>query len=153
VSIREKITRNTSSTQLISLDKAYFQAVYEAENTDEIIAGKFQKIDTQIADLDERARAINLNYAECHEAILAAEKQAVLQLQECTKLKLEALLSVEVELRRQKEQLEWMDLFIKKQVEKVKNYESGPTLDKKTGSLAATTKAPLGAVEFLRTWK
>ena len=155
VSIREKMTNNSSSKQLITLDKAYFQAVDEATHQDQIIKAKFDVIDKQIADLDEWAHSINLNYAECHEAILEAQKQAMLQLQDTTKLKLEALLSVEIELRRQKEQLEWMDLYIKKEVDRAESSTIAPEPPKnqKLSGSPLWTKAPQGAVEFLRIWK
>ena len=68
VSLQEKLSaNNVGSKQVVSLDKAYAKAVEEARSVDPIIESKRKSIDRQIADLDDRARAINLNYAECHE--------------------------------------------------------------------------------------
>ncbi len=40
----------------------------------------------------------------------------MVQLQAQTKAKLDAILSVEIELKRQEEQMDWLDLYIQRQI-------------------------------------
>ena len=47
---------------------------------------------------------------------MAAQKAAMVQLQAQTKAKLDAILSVEIELKRQEEQMDWLDLYIQRQI-------------------------------------
>lgn len=52
---------------------------------------------------------VNLNFANVEEKIYQALKDAIAQLQQETKKKVSALLSVELELRRRLEQIEWSE--------------------------------------------
>ncbi len=59
---------------------------------------------------------MNLNYAEISEAIQEAADKATKALQGLTKQKLQTCLSIEIELRRQQEQLQWLDRSIENQL-------------------------------------
>lgn len=53
-----------------------------------------------------------MNYAEQYDEIVSASERAIAQLQEISKAKLELLLGVEVELRREREEIEWVEAFM-----------------------------------------
>ena len=97
VSMEEKVAGLGISKQLVTIDKAYFQAVTEARGANQLVQSKKESINQMLESVDERVRAINLNYAECHEAIMDAQAKAMKDLENITKQKLEALLSVEVQ--------------------------------------------------------
>ena len=62
-----------------------------------------------LQELDDKARDVNLHYAEAFETIQKAAAQATQILQKKTRVKLEEILSIEVALRREVEHLEWME--------------------------------------------
>jgi hypothetical protein len=101
--------------QLLSPEVAYSKAKKDACSADPLITSKNDIIMGMIAGLDERVRAINMNYADCYEQIVRAQKEAIADLERVTRSKLEGLLSVEVELRRQQEELQWLKAHAEKQ--------------------------------------
>lgn len=122
--------------QLLSPEAAYSKAKRDASSPDQMIASKNDIIMGMIAGLDERVRAININYADCYEQIVQAQKDALADLERVTRSKLEGLLSVEVELRRQQEELLWLKTHAEKQAART---ESEP---------AEGTPS-----EFIKTWR
>lgn len=100
--VYEKTTKiGTTGPHVVTIDQAYehYQAEYALR--DPLFITKREWLDKQLDIAEERLRAINLNYADAHEAIQEAADVAISQLQAITKHKLETLLSVEIELRRQ----------------------------------------------------
>jgi len=122
--------------QLLSPEKAYIKAKNDAKSTDQLIASKSDIIMGMLAGLDDRVRAVNINYAECHEQIIQAQKDALDELERVTRSKLEGLLSVEVELRRQQEELLWLSANVEKQAAFVESKPGDST-----------------ALEFLNIWR
>lgn len=139
VSVREKMMGQSDARRLITSEQAYRQAILECEKEDSLLNGKKAWLEKQLTDVDEILRAINLNYATAHETLTNAYQTAVSQLQLLTKQKLDCILSAELELRRQYEQVLWGESFIVNQVNNGGSRAEGPTLDQK--------------VEFLRVWK
>ena len=129
----------SSSRRLISSEQAYRQAILECEKEDSLLNGKKGWLEKQMTDVDDTLRAINLNYATAHETLTTAYQNAVLQLQGMTKQKLDCVLSAELELRRQYEQVMWGESFISNAVNMGNEKAQGPSLDQK--------------VDFLRIWK
>lgn len=129
----------SNARRLITSEQAYRQAIIECEKEDSMLNGKKVWLEKQLTDVDETLRAINLNYATCHENLTIAYKTAVSQLQTLTKQKLDCILSAELELRRQYEQILWGETFITNQTSIGSDRANGPSLDQK--------------VDFLRVWK
>lgn len=96
---------------LIPVDQAFDQAVQEMQrlgsSEDLSVVRKKDWIEKHLTTLEDKVRDINLNYAEVWDGIQEAADLAVKKLQSLTRGKLETCLSMEIELRRQLEQLDW----------------------------------------------
>ncbi len=139
VSVRDKMMGQNTSRRLIPIDQAFRQALAEFEDEDQHLNGKRVWLERQLSEVDDTLRAVNLNYASCHEALTTAYENAVAQLQSMTKQKLDCILSAELELRRQYEQIMWGESFISGQVS---------TASANAGKTDASKK-----IEFLKLWK
>lgn len=139
VSLRDKMMGQSDSRRLITSEQAYRQAILECEKEDNLLSGKKAWLEQQLTDVDETLREINLNYATCHETLTSAYQNSVSQLQSMTKQKLDCILSAELELRRQYEQVLWGESFISNQVGLGGGRVDGPSLHQK--------------IDFLRVWK
>ena len=131
--------RNTDFKQMVSLEKAYENAIAECENPDTVTSEKKDIIQGLLESLDAKVRSINLNYAECYEQIVQAQDAAVRELQKVTKRKLEGLLSLEIELRRQEEELRWLNMYAKVQMPK--------------GQAKVENLTKEAVTRFLKTWR
>lgn len=112
VSLKEKMSNVNLSRRLIPIEKAFNLAQEEAHKEDSILNSKLEWIDSKLSDVDISVRQINMNYAEQYDEIVSASERAISQLQELSKSKLELLLGVEMELRREREEIEWIEGFI-----------------------------------------
>lgn len=94
---------------LIPIDQAFEQALSEMQrlDSDPALTRKKDWIGRHLSTLEDKVRDINLNYAEISEAIKEAAESAEKRLQAMTRTKLDSCLSMEVELRRELEQLDW----------------------------------------------
>ena len=70
------------------------------------------KIQQSLEKVDDKLRLINDNSAKIEEQVYELLQDTLLSLQEHTQSKMNALLSEEMELRRQFEQLNWMEEFL-----------------------------------------
>ena len=104
----------SGSKQFVTIQSAYEQALIDMQLQDPLLSGKIDWMEKQLDLVDEKVRLITLNYAEIQEAISEAAKKATAKLQLYTRQKLETLLSTEVELRRQKENITWMDAVLER---------------------------------------
>eukprot|EP01112_Ceratiomyxa_fruticulosa_P001217 TRINITY_DN1121_c0_g2_i1.p1 TRINITY_DN1121_c0_g2~~TRINITY_DN1121_c0_g2_i1.p1 ORF type:complete len:764 (-),score=147.66 TRINITY_DN1121_c0_g2_i1:176-2467(-) len=102
-----------ASHKLIPINDAYRQAVGAAERDDPLMDGRKQGILTQLSLLDQRLKEINQNSQEIEERIYAMLRDALFQLQQETQKKLAVLLGEELELRRQLEQMDWLEGFLR----------------------------------------
>ena len=134
--------RRSRGRQLQTIDEAYEQAKADHKKPDVLVRGRRDWIEQQLAELDERLRQVNLNMAEVKEEIEAATARSLGDLRVLSRQKFEALLGVEIELNRQKEQLAWMD-----EVMKVSKATTEAKLENKDVSSAEAQ------VSFLRSWK
>jgi hypothetical protein len=112
VSLEEKMSNVNLSRRLIPIEKAYGLAQEEAHKEDSILNHKLEWIDSKLSDVDVSVRKVNMNYAEQYDEIVSASEKAIAQLQQLSKSKLELLLGVEMELRREREEIEWIEGFI-----------------------------------------
>lgn len=112
VSLAEKLSNANLSRRLIPIDKAFNLAQEEAQKEDSILNKKLGWIELKLSEVDSSVRKVNINYAEQYDEIVQASEKAIAQLQQLSKSKLELLLGVEMELRREKEEIEWTEGFI-----------------------------------------
>jgi len=169
VTMRQKM-KIAGAKLIIPVEQAFEQALVDWKRDDPLIEGKKAWLEGQLDSIDERVRQVNLNYADVLEKIQETAAAATAQLQLFTKAKLDTLLSAEVELRRQKEQMLWMDSLV------VKNFKSVSTKidaahsivnSSLPGSETPSTVTPIshadmhaaqravtdGQLEFLQIWK
>jgi len=84
---------------------------------DPLSVKKKAALESLLNDLDDKVRDVNVHYAEGFETIQRAAEAATRELQLKTRQKLEEVLSIEVELRRQSEHLEWMERHMARQAQ------------------------------------
>lgn len=70
-----------------------------------------RSIATTMAAIDERTRAVTDNTAEVEEAAYKRVDELMAELKRLSTAKVAALLAEELELRRQLQQIEWMEAF------------------------------------------
>eukprot|EP01031_Cornospumella_fuschlensis_P028443 gene28443-34337_t len=132
--------------RLVNVEAAYAQALEDVSKlrADPTSAAKTQWVGKQLGIIEDKVRDINLNYAEVSETIEQAAAAAQRKLQDLVKQKLELCLSMEIELRRQTEQVEWLDGVLTSELRRVQ-----------TG-IAETTSAAVKRrlmLRFLKLWK
>jgi hypothetical protein len=98
--------------QLMPIEKAYEQAVSASRKEDRLLEGRRQAILSHLRTVDERLEKINQNASIVEERIYRILQEAMTKLQDETQHKLSVLLGEEAELRRQLQQLDWMDAFL-----------------------------------------
>ena len=134
--------RKTTGRQLQTLDEAYAQAKRDYEKPDPLVKGRRDWIEQQLGELERREQLINLNFGDVQEELDETRDRCQTELRALSRAKYEALLAVEVELHRQKEQIAWMDVVMKKTLQATE-----AKLKAREGSAADAQ------VEFLRSWK
>ncbi len=147
-------TRNLSQ-HMMPVGQAYDQCVLETKKVDPTLKAVKAGIDSLLGDMDEKVRAINLAYAKGYKAIQEAAAVAQQQLQLQTKEKLEQVLSIEVELRRQAEHVGWMEDFLANRIAAAKAVIS-PSADAATAGVGQVYSGTVGTtdvVDFLKTYK
>jgi len=120
VSVRDKMvgshsTGEASMHKLIGIGDAYDAALNESLKPDPILVQRQNEIKAQMRAIDGKLRDVNRNSAEVEERIYKALQDALFQLQDLTQQKMNALLSEEVELRRQLQHIEWIESFLDRQ--------------------------------------
>jgi hypothetical protein len=140
---------NNSNKVFKGINNALNDILNNFENTDPLVAHKTNWINEQLIIIDEKKRSISLNYVEVKEAIDEAAKKATLTLQNLTKTKLETITSVEMELRRELEQINWLDFVKLKQLKKLSN----DILNDIDLNLPASEESYLKKVDFLKFWE
>lgn len=143
----EREKSEESERRIVPIDEAYNRAGVEVGHRDPLILGKLQWLESQLDKTEETVRNVNLNFAEISEALREAYEKAVSDLNSLVRKKLEAVLSVEIELRRQKEQIDWVDLYMQRQHQSVDSVLSG-----KNGQFTYNDRKS-AKLEYLRMWK
>ena len=169
VTLRQKMKQGGAKL-LIPIEVAYDQALEDWKRDDPLMEGKKVWLENQLDVIDERVRDVNLNYADILEQINETAAAATRELQHITKTKLDTLLSVEIEIRRQKEQMLWMEGLVSKNFSQVsKQLEAAHAIthafhteedDSEAGTeykpeelRKATLDVVAGQLEFLQIWK
>jgi hypothetical protein len=130
----------------VSVEAAFAQAVDDLAkmHADPTSLTKQQWVQKQLSIVEDKVRDINLNYAEVAESIEQAAAQAQKRLQDLVRQKLELCLSLEIELRRQTEQVDWLDGVLSNELQKVQSAM--------VASSNLSTKRKL-MLRFLKLWK
>ena len=165
VKLRDKLTAFASQTVLVTVEEAYRQALSDFQSEDRLIEGKKQWLEGQLDVIEAKVRQVNVNYAEVVEQVEEAAAAAKKELEQLTHDKLEALLSAEIEIRRQKEHLAWMDGILQKtahvcsaKIEKALSAPRGGSAgaeESKTKQSAVENSRAVNAsqLSFLESWK
>eukprot|EP00002_Diphylleia_rotans_P033019 TRINITY_DN6990_c0_g1_i6.p1 TRINITY_DN6990_c0_g1~~TRINITY_DN6990_c0_g1_i6.p1 ORF type:complete len:624 (+),score=86.56 TRINITY_DN6990_c0_g1_i6:55-1926(+) len=108
---------DNATHKLVHISDAYRTSLSDSMKVDPIVQERRISIMGQLSQIDSRLREVNTNSASLEEALYALLQSLLHSLREETKSKLAILLGDELELRRQLENMEWMDEFVKKQQE------------------------------------
>jgi hypothetical protein len=133
--------------RVLTVEKVYQQAMDELSycDNDPSIMAKEQWLSRQLSTIEDKVREINLNYVDVLEAIEDAARAAKQKLQQTVREKLELCLSMEIELRRQHEQMDWMQgtvsLELKKYQQAIADAHGNDPLRRKL------------MLQFLKLWK
>ena len=106
-------TGEAASHKLIPIADAYKSAIRSAEKDDPLMDGKKQAIFNHLSRIDDKLKMINQNSSEIEERVYQLFREALFQLQTETQRKMAVLLGEEIELRRQLEQMEWLENFLR----------------------------------------
>lgn len=114
VSLRDKMTGSHSSGEasmhkLKPIGEAYDAAIEQSKKKDPKLKNTRATILQLLTQLDDKLREVNVNFASVEEKIYQTLKEALMQLQTETKKKVSGLLSLELELRRKLEQIDWSE--------------------------------------------
>lgn len=117
-------TNNFDTRKFVPIEKLYAQASEEINYLEQDISGqsKHQWIERQLSIIEEKVREINLNYVDILESINRSVEEAKEKLQNYIREKLELCLSIEIELRRQLEQMSWYNNTISYELKKYQHY-------------------------------
>jgi hypothetical protein len=110
-------TPETHSHPLIKILDAYQRALIESKEIDPLLDQKKSALSQLLSKVDERIQQVKLATDEVEARIYKILQDALLQLQEEHQKKIAALLSTELELKRQMEQVAWVEGFLKYQQE------------------------------------
>ena len=90
---------------------AYEAAIVSSHSGDPLLEERKKGIRDVLRHIDTRLQAVQANSASVEEALYAKLQAALFSLQEHTSRKMSLLLSEELELRRQLQQIEWTESF------------------------------------------
>lgn len=138
---------NALDKKFLPVEKVYTQAVEEVTyfDNDAAMISKNQWVNRQLSSIEDKVREISLNYAEMVEVIEEAAKQAKERLQLAVRQKLELCLSLEIELRRETEQMNWLQDTM---TSELKKYQQAIVESNSNDS----TRRKL-MLQFLKLWK
>ena len=101
------------SRRYLTLQQAYDQVSREQKSERgskaDVLSSKREWLERQLDQVEEKVRDVSLNFAEACDSLDAAAAEAKKKLESITRDKLETCCSLEVEMRRQLEQMEWLD--------------------------------------------
>jgi hypothetical protein len=140
-------TLNGLEKRFLSVEKVFQQALEELAyfDSDPSVLSKNQWLNRQLSSIEDKVREINLNYVEILEAIDVAVRTAKEKLQQTVRSKLEMCLSMEIELRRQQEQMKWLQGSVSSEL---KRYQQA--IVESNGNDQLRRKLML---QFLKIWK
>eukprot|EP00742_Colponemidia_sp_Colp-10_P004319 GILJ01004608.1.p1 GENE.GILJ01004608.1~~GILJ01004608.1.p1 ORF type:complete len:562 (-),score=83.28 GILJ01004608.1:168-1853(-) len=102
-----------ASHKLIGIADAYKGALSASQKMDPLLDRRRTTVKEQLRLIDDRLREVNKNSSAVEEKIYQILQEALYQLQDETQKKMSVLLGEELELRRQLEQIEWLESFLR----------------------------------------
>ena len=97
---------------LSDIGDTYERCLNASAEPDPLLEQRRRSIREGLRGLDDKLRAVQANSAAVEESLYQKLQEALLSLQEETSGKVNLLLSEELELRRQQQQIEWTDAFV-----------------------------------------
>jgi hypothetical protein len=110
-------TPETSNHVLIKINEAYQQALAESSEPDALLESKKENLKVFLEQIDKRIEEIKRNAEIVENSIYKTLKEALAQLQTETESKIAMLVSAEMEIKRQIEEISWVECFLKYQQE------------------------------------
>lgn len=110
-------TPETSSHVFERINEAYQRALGEAAEADPLLEQKKMTLKQFLTQLDDRITEVKHNAEQVEGRIYKALQEVLLQLQQETQGKISSLISAEMEVKRQLEEISWIECFLKYQQE------------------------------------
>ncbi|GMI06883.1 hypothetical protein TrRE_jg4655 [Triparma retinervis] len=115
VSLRDKMIGSHSMGEAANHKLVSMSDAYNAAKEDPIIAQKKKGIMDELNKIDDKMRAINLNFATVEERLYNILKESLATLKDEVNCKTKILLSTELEFRRQLEQLDNAEQWLERE--------------------------------------
>eukprot|EP01041_Mallomonas_annulata_P009779 gene9779-20340_t len=123
VSAREKQSREENDqTTIVTVQKAFEQATTAGRSDHPDMTSMASWLEQHLDMIENKHRDIQKNYEDTYNAIIKAAEKAISQLQSLTDKKLRSLLSLELELRRQRQQISVTEENIRNMVNQTEQY-------------------------------
>ena len=106
-------TPETSTHVFERIGEAYQRALAEAAEPDPLLEQKKVHLKQFLNLLDDRINEVKHNAEQVEAKIYKALQEALLQLQQETQSKISKLISAEMEIKRQLEEISWIECFLK----------------------------------------
>jgi CRISPR/Cas system CSM-associated protein Csm2 small subunit len=106
-------TPETSNHVFERINEAYARALSEASEPDPLLEQKKSQLKSFLTQLDDRINEIKHNAEQIESKIYKALQEVLLQLQQETQGKISNLLACEMEIKRQLEEISWIECFLK----------------------------------------
>ncbi|CAG9322258.1 unnamed protein product [Blepharisma stoltei] len=110
-------TPETSTHTFAKIGDAYLRALNESTQPDPVLEQRKLILNQLLESIDKRMGEVKSNAEQIEAKIYKILQDALLQLQEHTQGKVSALLCAELEIKRQLEQIAWIECFLKYQQE------------------------------------
>ncbi|OMJ66336.1 hypothetical protein SteCoe_36843 [Stentor coeruleus] len=110
-------TPETSTHIFERISEAYQRALSEAAEPDALLEQKKNQLKQFLVSIDDRITEVKRNAEQVEAKIYKILQESLLQLQQETQFKISTLISTEFEIKRQIEEIAWIECFLKYQQE------------------------------------
>ena len=102
---------------VVKITDAYAKAIAESREVDPLLEKRKSQLSDLLSQIDFKIKEINKNSSFIEERIYQILQEALIMLQEETHKKMTYLIGDQLELKRQYEQIQWLESFLKYQQE------------------------------------
>lgn len=102
---------------VVKITDAYSKAIAESREVDPLLEKRKSQLSDLLSQIDFKIKEINKNSSFIEERIYQILQEALIQLQEESHKKMTYLIGDQLELKRQYEQIQWLESFLKYQQE------------------------------------
>ncbi|KAM3142405.1 hypothetical protein pb186bvf_005562 [Paramecium bursaria] len=106
-------TGESAGHPLVKIQDAYVKSIYESKEIDPLIEKRKNQLAELLQQIDLKIKDVNKNASYVENRIYQILQEALLQLQEETQKKMSYLIGDQLELKRQYDQIQWMESFLK----------------------------------------